>query len=685
LRLLRLVVATILMSPFLLFCDMHAQVPVEQLAKPPAGARAFTVLSTSGVNGHSYMWTTADGTRMSRESVLLRGETTEVDQEVKLGPDHMPTLWIVRGFTPSGDAAETFRIDGHHASWTSPVDKGESNYTASAFYSSIGETTADGTAIFMEALLAAPDKSMPMLPGGRARAEKLTETVVGQGSRQLKVTAWAITGLAPSPIPIWTTADGKFFGIVGGLALLPEGYEDALKTLQKAQDEALAARSPVIAKRMLRNANATVAFEHVRAFVEGTHFVDDQTVVVEGAKIAAVGSASTIQVPAAAKVIDGTGKALVPGLWDSHQHVGDDFSGPFLLSLGITSVRDPGNDDDLTLARARRRAAGDLLAPHVYPSMLIDGKGPNTAQMGAVVTSADEAVAAVRKAKAQGFCAIKLYGTYNPAWVAPAAAEAHALGLHVHGHVPAGMRPSEAIAAGYDEITHIYFVMMEAMPNDVVDTSNGMNRFNGTGRFAKDVDLDKPPIKPLLATMAQRHIYVDPTLVVAESLFVPENGDLSPAYAPFVGTLPPATERGFRQGGFAVPKDLTREDFRRSFDKLAELVAFMHKDGIPIVAGTDGSGMELVRELELYVKVGFTPEEALAAATFVPARLLGVENSTGSIAVGRNADLVLVEGDPSHRIGDLRNTRWVMMDGHLMDADELRTASGFSGRPKMSD
>jgi len=166
---------------------------------------------------------------------------------------------------------------------------------------------------------------------------------------------------------------------------------------------------------------------------------------------------------------------------------------------------------------------------------------------------------------------------------------------------------------------------------------------------------------------------------------VPENGDLSPAYAPYVGTLPPASERGFRQGGFAVPQDLTRDDFRRSFEKLAQLVALMHHDGIPIVAGTDGTGMELVRELELYVNVGFTPEEALEAATIMPARLLGVESSTGSIAVGRNADLVLVEGDPSRRIGDLRNTRWVMMDGLLMDADELRRVSGFSGRPRQID
>jgi imidazolonepropionase-like amidohydrolase len=111
----------------------------------------------------------------------------------------------------------------------------------------------------------------------------------------------------------------------------------------------------------------------------------------------------------------------------------------------------------------------------------------------------------------------------------------------------------------------------------------------------------------------------------------------------------------------------------------------MHTAGVPIVAGTDGTGLELVRELELYVAAGFTPSEALAAATLAPARLLGVDVNVGSIAVGKNADLVLVEGDPSTRIGDLRNTRTVMMGGKLMDADALREASGFSGRPKTGE
>jgi imidazolonepropionase-like amidohydrolase len=670
----------------LLLCSaaMQAQVPVDQLAKPAANAQTFTILSTAGTNGKAFIWTAEDGSKMSRESILLRGQVWELDQKAEFGKDGMLSTLVVRGVTPQGDAAETFQASGGKATWKSPVDAGSAAYT-SAFYVAQGGTISGGTQLLIEALLATPDKSLPLLPGGRAHAERLTEMAVGKGEARKNVTAWAIFGLAPSPVPLWTTADGKFFGVVGGLALLPTGYEGELLALDKAQDDALAARSPEMLKALLKTPAGPVAFTHVRAFLDGTHFAEDQTILVDHGIIVKAGPAGKVAVPKNAQVFDGAGKTLVPGLWDSHQHIGDDFSGPFLLSLGITSARDPGNNVPLTLARAQRRAKGDLLSPNVYPSMLIDGKGPNTAQFGTVVTSPGGAVAAVQKAKAEGFTGIKIYGSYNPAWVAPAAAEAHKLGLHVHGHVPAGMRPSEAIAAGYDELTHIYFVMMEAMPDKVVATSNGINRFEGTGRYAKDVDLSAPPIKPLVATMAAHNIVSDPTLVVAESLFVPENGDLSPAYAPYVGTLPPATERGFRQGGFAVPKDLTRADYRKSFAKLSDLVALMHKSGVTIIAGTDGSGLELVRELELYVAAGFTPEEALASATIAPARVVKVDKSTGSIEVGKVADLVLVEGDPSHRIGDLRNTRTVMMGGKLMDADALRTASGFSGPPKTTN
>jgi len=363
-------------------------------------------------------------------------------------------------------------------------------------------------------------------------------------------------------------------------------------------------------------------------------------------------------------------------------HTSGDYNGLQELSLGVTSIRDPGNDDRQTLVRRARAAAGDLLSPNVYPSSLIDGKGTYTAQVANVAASEAEAIRLVDAAADNGFTGVKFYGTFNPSWLPAAIAEAHKRGLHVHGHVPAGIRPMDAIAAGYDAITHINWIMMQAMPEDVIKVSNGIMRFEGPGRHAKDVDLDGPEISAIVKAMAEKGVYSDPTMVAFEGLYVPENGELSPSYAPFVGTLPPATERGFKSGGFAVPKDLTRADYRASWAKMVALLGKMHEAGVPIVAGTDGAGIEIVHELEIYQQAGMSAAEALAAATIVPARLVGQDATTGSIKVGKTADLVLVEGDPSARMGDLRQTRVVMLGGDLLDADALREAAGFAGRPQ---
>jgi imidazolonepropionase-like amidohydrolase len=222
---------------------------------------------------------------------------------------------------------------------------------------------------------------------------------------------------------------------------------------------------------------------------------------------------------------------------------------------------------------------------------------------------------------------------------------------------------------------------MQAMPQEVVAHSNGIARVLGPARYARDVDLTAEPMKTLIATMAQRHIVSDPTLVVVEGLLVPGKGELAPSYRPYQAALPATVEREYRQGALAVPSDLTPEDFRRAFVKLRDLVGAMHRAGVPVVAGTDGSGLELVRELELYVDAGFTPAEALASATAVPAHVLGVDARTGSIASGKAADLALVKGDPSHRIGDLRQTSMVMMDGQLLDVAALRQAGGLKAAP----
>jgi len=661
-----------------------APAALSDLAKPPADAELFTIMSTAGVHGHSARWTTPDGVHWGRESIDLRGQIFEVDSASRLGADGMIDHLVVRGFTPQGDAAETFDIAGGTAGWKSVVDGASAPYARPAMYNAFGGPV-DLTVDIVEALIAAPNHTLAMLPGGEAHAEPIAALTVGEGAAKRTITAWSVTGFSNTPTPVWVDESGKFFALDLGLTFIRAGYESVQPQIDKAQDDAMAARAPIIAHALFKKAAGPVAFTHVRAFVDGKRYVDDETVVEDHGVIIAVGPAGTVKAPEGAQIIDGVGKTLVPGLWDSHQHFGDDFSGPTLLSLGVTSVRDPGNITSHTLSRAARRASGDLLMPHLYPSMLIDGKGPYTAQVGESVSSLDEALAVVRKAKADGFVAIKFYGSFNPAWVAPTAAEAHRLGMHVHGHIPAGMRTMDAINAGYDEITHIYFVAMQAMPDDVVAKSNTIARMEGPAKYAKDMNFDAEPMKSLIATMAAKHITSDPTLVVVESLMVPDNGDLSPAYAPFVGTLPPAVERGFRQGGLELAPGYTRADYRASFKKLEALVEAMHKAGVPIVAGTDGSGLELVRELELYVDAGFTPVEALQAATVAPAHLQHTDDKTGSIAVGKNADLLLVEGDPSKNIGDLRHTRLVMMDGGLMNCDDLRKVAGISARPKFAD
>ena len=659
-----------------------AQVPASELAKPPAEARHFVIQSTGGKHGDSWTWVGPDGARMGRERMNLRGQVFELDSTARAGADGLPSSVAIRGVTPQGDAAETFSVANGTASWKSQVDEGKAAYSAPAFYVSQGGPIA-GTAWFLESLLASADKSLDLLPGGKARAARVVDLEVGNGPTRQTITLWSVTGISTSPLPVWADATSKFFAITFGIAWLPEAYAGEQAKIEAAQAAAMAEQAPALAKALVTVPAGPVAFTGVRLFdADAIRFLTDQTVVVDKGAITAVGTRESVTVPPGAQVIDGRGKTLLPGLWDSHMHVGDDYTGLQELSLGVTSVRDPGNDDLRTLERRKRAAAGELLTPHVYPSSLIDGKGTYTAQVANVATSEAEAIAHVTKAKANGFTGVKFYGTFNPAWLPASIREAHKLGLHVHGHIPAGMRPVDAIAAGYDEITHINWVMMQAMPDSVIPVSNGIMRFEGPGRYAKDVKLEDPVIETIIGAMASKRIYSDPTMAVFEALYVPENGDLSPAYAPFLGTLPPTTERNFRAGGFAVPKDLTRADYRASWAKMVGLLGKMHQAGIPIVAGTDGFGIEIVRELEIYVEAGLSPAQALAAATIVPARLVRQDGKTGSVKVGKTADLVLVEGDPSARIGDLRQTRVVMLDGKLLDPDALRKAAGYSGRPK---
>jgi cytosine/adenosine deaminase-related metal-dependent hydrolase len=670
-------------AAMLLSAPALAASPDDQLAKPPADAKVWTLTSSNGVSRHGQvsLWTAKDGTHWSRFSFNLRGFVTEMDEQNRFAPDGTLQSMIIRGHNPSGDAGETYAVRDGNYSWMSPVDHGEGRTEPGLAYVSFGGTF-DSFTFLIDEMLKAPDHSIRLLPSGTGRIAPLTELdVVNAKGEKKHLTAYAITGFGLSPFPIWMDGD-RFFGNSGVISLLPEGWESAGAAMSKAQDEALAKLAPAQYAAIAKAPAGPVAFANVKLYdSDARMFRDGMTVVVDKGVVAAVGPSATTRAPAGAQVIDGAGKTLIPGMWDNHQHYGDDSTGPLLLASGITSVRDPGNQQDELIARKKRIDDGQLLGQRIVPSLLIDGPGKFTAQVAEVVHSRDEAVAAVRKAKEKGYFAIKLYGSLDPAWVKPMADEAHRLGLHVHGHIPHGMRPLDAVHAGYDEITHINFVMMQAMPDDVVATSNGMNRFVGTGKFAKDVDLHSPAMTAYLDELAARHIAVDPTLVTFEDLYVPDQGTYPPADAPYADTLPSQFARGFLSSAMAPQADLSRETMRASFARLKDLVAELNRRHVFVLAGTDGVGFELVRELQLYTEAGLSVEDALATVTINPATVYGLAGKTGSLAKGKLAELALIDGDVQKDITALRQVELVMRDGRMMDAQALRQSLGISGPP----
>jgi len=654
-----------------------------QLMTPPANARHYTISSVAGKHGDVWSWTAPDGRTAYRMSMSLRGWITETDELMTLGADKRPTAIAIRGYTDSGDATEDFSVDGKGvATWKTAVDDGSAPFAGKRYNTYGGPWLASEKDV--EALVAAGSKGIDMLPSGHAGiAFAAPTTVQGPGGARTIRLAY-ITGIGFSPSPVWLDADNRFFGYAGVVSLLPAGFEKEGPRLKDIQDKTTAEMVQGIAHRFLAAANRTpTLIDHVLLFdsVAG-RFVPDRAVLIADGKVAAVAAGGSMKPPAGATVIDGRGKTLSPGLWDAHQHVGDDWNLLQNVATGMTNYRSPGSLIDEAQSIFRRRAAGDLLAPDGKVSVIIDKKDPLAAQVAITVSSAQEAIAAVDKIKAAGLWGVKFYTSMDPAWIAPAAAEAHRLGLHVHGHVPAGMRPLDAVRAGYDEVTHINFIMMQAMPQDVVDKANTAARLEGPAKYGKDVDLDSPAMTSFYAELAKRGTIIDPTLTVWEPLMTSDGTATPPEYAPFASVAPPAVARGWKIGGYPLFGGLTRADFRKSFDKMVELVGRLHRAGVPIVAGTDGYGLELVRELELYKIAGLSTVEALQTATIVPARMTGMATRVGAIAPGMTADIILVDGDVSKDLGALRHVRTVFLDGYRLDGDALRQASGLSNMPR---
>jgi imidazolonepropionase-like amidohydrolase len=649
---------------------------------PPPDAQHYVIVSESNTHGSEWRWKTADGAIAFRKSQDLRGWITETDGKLRLDAAGRPVELEVRGFTEYGDAAEVFRVADGTAAWDSGADRGQAA-AGDAFYLSRGGPTSM-RGVFVEQLLAGDDGVMKLLPSGTARLTRGPKVRLDGKHGEVEAQLVYVEGLTAEPTPFWVDASGRHFATLGWLGLFREGYEQHLPKLRAMQDEGMIAATRAIGARFLTEAaRAPVVIDNVKLFdADAGRFLDGMSVMASGGRITAVAPTAAFTAPADVRRIDGAGKTLVPGLWDSHKHFDNEYDLLANVATGMTSIRSPGNRLDDTRRVQQRRAAGEIVAPESFVAAIVDGRNPLSAQGAELVSSEAETLAAVRKIKDAGLWGVKFYTSMNPAWIAPAAAEAHRLGLRVLGHVPAGMRPLEAVHAGYDELTHINFVLMQAMPQSVVDVANTAARFEGPAEFARTVDLDSAAMKAFVAELAERRIWVDPTIVIFERSFTHDTPELGYTFAPFAGTLPAVFERGLAEGGYPLFGKVTRADMRESYAKIVQLVGRLHAAGVPIVAGTDGWGLELVREIEIYQQAGMSAAEALQTATINPARLVGAASRTGSIAVGKEADMVLVAGDVASDLGALRRVVTVVSDGYVMDGDALRTAAGFSGMPR---
>ena len=661
-----------------------APVPKEQLLVPPKDAVHYVVVSEAGKHGDMWRWTLPDGRVAYRHSQALRGWISETDQVARYGPDGFPASVEVRGITPNGDAAETLSITDGKATWKSTADSGSADGDQ-AFYIPAGGVPLSNEAI-INALTAGNDAGMDLLPSGHAALKRATTLTIQGPSGPKQVQLAFIRGILAAPVAVWLDDKGKYFAEVNSLSYFPAGYESPanMTAMREAQEAATAAEVKAIAKQFLtETARRPVLFKDVKLFdADKGVFVEHQNVLLADGKIAAILPSTDDSVLVDVREIDAKGKTLVPGIWDSHMHIGDDWDVLANMANGMTSFRSPGTTIERAKSAVSRRNTGDLLMGEPFIQAIVDQKHPLAAQGSMTVSSEAETIAAVREIKNAGLWGVKFYTSMNPAWIAPGAAEAHKLGLHVSGHVPATMRPLEAVRAGYDELTHLNFVVMQAMPKEIVDKANTAERIAGPARLAKDVDWSSPEMQAFIAELKQRGTVVDPTLVIFETMLTMDGGQPAPAYVPYMGIISPVLDRTFRAGGYPLADGFTRDDYRKSYAKMVELVRRLHEAGVPIVAGTDGWGVEVVREIELYNQAGFTPAEALQAATIVPARMVGADKRTGSIAVGKEADVALVDGDVSKDLGALRRVVTVVSDGYVMDADALRKAAGYTGKPK---
>jgi imidazolonepropionase-like amidohydrolase len=404
--------------------------------------------------------------------------------------------------------------------------------------------------------------------------------------------------------------------------------------------------------------SGTFAITGVR-LIDGTGRdpIDNAAVIVRDSRIEAAGPHDKITIPRRMNVIDMPGRTLLPGLWEMHAHYAQIEWGPVYLAAGVTTARDCGNEFEFITAVRDLIDKTGALGPHLLLAGLIDGTGPASFGVNAADTP-EEARVLVQKYKNAGFSQIKVYSVLKPDVLKAITEEAHRLGLSVTGHVPNGLNAFEGVEDGMDQINHIGYVETVIRPG-------------GRG----PVDPSSPDGQKAIQFFKDHHTVIDPTLSWNELLGRPTNVDIA-SFEPEITRAPYQLTSLINTAGVA-PVQAAR--WQSSLNEQLAVVKALFDAGIPIVPGTDKGvpGVSLHRELELYVRAGLTPMQAIETATSVPARVMKLDRDVGTVEAGKRANLILVDGDPLKDFSSLRKIELVISNGRIYKPEDLWKSVGF--------
>lgn len=646
-----------------------------QVTPASADSTRYTFILSGNKAGYETWARNADGSLQAYLEFNDRGRGPKITEHVVLDKDGIPTLIENSGNDYlKAPVEEHFSFTQGKAAWKNRAEQGERQVSGRAFYVSISGTFGE-SALLARTLLAAGGK-LSLLPEGAASIEKRSELKIEANGQSRTVVQYAITGLDFTPTAIWLDQDGAFFaGVAGWALMIREGWESAADTLTKAQDAFDNQRTASLAKTLPHRPSGALVFVHANLFdADSATIRPHSTVVITGDKITAVGDDAQVNVPAGAEVIDASRKTLMPGLWDMHVHVAPN-DGLLNIAAGVTSVRDMANDTDKLLETRGRFDSGVEIGPRILMAGFIDGRGPYAGPTKVFADTEQEARAAIDNYAKLGYVQIKVYSSLKPELVPKIVQMAHSHGLRVSGHVPAFMTAEQFVRDGVDEIQHMNFIFLNFMFDKVQDTRTP-TRFTEVAKHGAEIDPQSPHVTAFIRLLLDHKVDLDPTLNVFEGMFTDRAGTMSASYAAVADRMPAQIRRGFIYGGLEVPEGMDQR-YNDSFRQMLKMTKALYDAGVPIVAGTDAlAGFALHRELELYEQAGIPAPKVLQLATLGAARIMKRDGELGSIAPGKLADVILIDGDPTAHVSDVRKVRTVVKGGVVYQSADLYQALG---------